>query len=90
MMKALAVLLVLAMKQLNHANGSPKMFLVETKGGRTETSQTQKGGVFLFDVVVAEVPVGFFFNASSSFYRPLNKKLKILKFNLSIKLCLSW
>ena len=57
MMKALAVLLVLAMKQLNQAKGSPKMFLVYTKGGRTETSQTQKGGVFLFDVVVAEVPV---------------------------------
>jgi len=27
---------------LNHANGSPKMFLVETEDGKTETSQKQK------------------------------------------------
>ena len=45
MMKALVAILVLSMKQFNHANGSPKMFLVETEDGKTETSQKQKGGV---------------------------------------------
>ena len=46
MMKALVAILVLAMKQLNHAHGSPKMFLIETEDGMMETSQAQKGGVF--------------------------------------------